>query len=473
MQDSVTSALLENRFAAPTKELKEFLQDDLASWYVEAAKTRFQEQFGGKPGSQEAVTSQKVLLHLLEVSLKMLHPFMPFVTEAVWQRLPLGDSPPRSLMISPWPRAEGQSSRDVEAEGWFTKLCSMVTAIRNARAEQGVKPKERLPMTLWCKDAKFQAAIEAEGAVLAWLSRADPQQLKACPKSDQPAEMPEGVVRVLVGDDLEVDIVVPKVEVDIEKELQRLQKQLDQVTAFLETTEKKISPQFLERAAPAVKEKTLAKRDELRQQKESLMSQIEELRPEGGASRRELASAVAAFLLGSGCAPEANADDSDLSLNSGDSLKLPDFGGGKAALPSGARQEDRIRKAIKSWSDLPAKLKSAEDLQKEDQQKEWDNCQGFLRRIYGLNDDMTYLGKGLRDEKKAKAENLVTNFKKQVKAADKPAKAKDYDAFMVFHAEIAGYLKEFTTLLVDTVEDITMDQEEEDVIVSFTSKKKR
>ncbi|CAE7307852.1 EMB2247 [Symbiodinium natans] len=102
----------------------------------------------------EAATAQKVLLYLLEVSLKLLHPFMPFVTEAVWQRLPRTKSSPQSLMISAWPQPATQ--RDMEAEGWFAKLTALTSAVRNARAEQGIAPKERPPLTFWCSDAGFQ-----------------------------------------------------------------------------------------------------------------------------------------------------------------------------------------------------------------------------------------------------------------------------------------------------------------------------
>ncbi|CAE8682668.1 unnamed protein product, partial [Polarella glacialis] len=153
--NSVTAALLENRFSPPTKEIKEFLVDDVASWYVEASKTRLQAHLGGDPSSEMAATSQKVLLYLLEVSLKLLHPFMPYVTEAVWQRMPRGASSPESLMISPWPELSSMA-RDLEAEGWFTKLCALVSSIRNARAEQGIPPKDRLPLTFWCRDPAFQ-----------------------------------------------------------------------------------------------------------------------------------------------------------------------------------------------------------------------------------------------------------------------------------------------------------------------------
>eukprot|EP00913_Durusdinium_trenchii_P017089 g16072.t1 len=222
---NVTSALLENRFAPPTKDIKEFLQEDIAAWYVEASKTRLQEHLGGDPKSSEAATSQKVLLYLLEVSLKLLHPFMPF---AVWQRLPRDAPSPESLMICPWPRMS--SATDVEAEGWFEKLCGLTSAVRNARAEQGIPPKERVALTFWCADASFQdtiwrkvfmelqEALKAESSALAWLARADPDKIEARAMSERPSEMPSGCIRVVVSEEIEVDLPVPEKEIDVEKE---------------------------------------------------------------------------------------------------------------------------------------------------------------------------------------------------------------------------------------------------------------
>eukprot|EP00440_Ansanella_granifera_P063914 gb/GFBE01069293.1/.p1 GENE.gb/GFBE01069293.1/~~gb/GFBE01069293.1/.p1 ORF type:complete len:1246 (+),score=335.11 gb/GFBE01069293.1/:1-3738(+) len=435
MCESVTTALLENRFAPPTKELKEFLQEDLASWYVEASKTRLQEHLGGDPKSKEAATSQKVLLYLLEVSLKLLHPFMPFVTEAVWQRLPRGSSSPESLMISPWPQA-ATASRDLEAESWFGKLCAATSAIRNARAEQGIPPKDRVALTFWCGDASFQEALASESSALAWLARGEPEQIQARPMSERTAETPAGSIRIVVSEDLEVDMPVPQEEVDVEKELSRLTKQLDQVSSLLEATEKKINPQFLERANPVARDKILAKRDELRQQKASISAQLAEMQgAEVSSSRRDVVAASAVAMFSSFW---ASPQPSRAAVGEGDSL------------PSGARQEDRIRKGLKAWIELPDKLKAPED-----PNKEWEDAQGFLRRLYTLNDDMSYLTRGIKGEKKKEAEKLIASFKKQVKASDKPAKAKDLEAFMVFHAEIRGYLESFGNFLLDATEDLS------------------
>jgi len=449
MCHSVTTALLENRIAPPTKELKKFLEEDLAAWYVEVSKTRLQEHLGGDPKSKAAATSQIVLLYLLEVSLKTLHPFMPFVTEAVWQRLPKGTASPESLMISPWPEAE--AGRDLKAEAWFGKLCDTVSAIRNARAQQGLGYKERLPLTLWCADAGFQEALSAETLSLAWLAKGSPDQIQARPMSERPAEAPAHVIRIVVGDDVEVDMVMPQKEIDVEKEMQRLTKQLDQVSKLLDTTEKKISPQFLERANPQARDKILQKRDDLRQQKSAIAAQVAELQGSEGAVTADLPrrDAVAAALLG--C------------WGWSDSMSTAEAQVGEGGvLPMGARQEDRIRKGTETWRKLPAKLKEPED-----PDKEWEDCKGLLRRLYGLNDDMSLLVKGLRnDENRKKAETLIETFKKQVKAADKPAKVKDYDAFMVLHKEISGYLEEFPGLLVDANDDLEEAGEEEVVMTT-------
>lgn len=441
--ESVTQALLENRFAPPTRELKEFLQEDLAAWYLEISKTRLQPHLGGDPASPAAALSQKVVLYSLEMSLKMLHPFMPYVTEAVWQRLPLGTSPPESLMVSPWPTLqEGTNARDTEAELWFSRLCSLVTAVRNAKAEQGVAPKERPALTCWCGSAAFQAALQSETAALAWLARTDPAQTQARPQSEKPTECPRGVIRVVVSEDLEVDVVLPQAAVDVEKELQRLMKQLDQVSNQLENQEQKITPEFLERANPQARAKILQKREELRQQKDTIAAQLRELESTAqGESRRSVVAAAALAFLGFQQPARANVGEGD-------------------SLPQGARQEERLRKGIDAWKKLADKLRGLPEISKD----EWDNTQGFLRRLYGLNDDMTFLARGFKGDKKAEADTLINDFKKRVKLADKPAKAKDLPKFLDDHKDITAQLDRYYQLLNDAPEDLAEEEVEVEIV---------
>ncbi|CAE8743748.1 unnamed protein product, partial [Polarella glacialis] len=93
--------------------------------------------------------------------------------------------------------------------------------------------------------------------------------------SERPPETPSGVIRIVLSDDLEVDMPVPEKQIDVSKELQRLTKQFDQVSNLLETTEKKINPAFMERADQDAREKILQKRDDLQVQKAAVAAQLE------------------------------------------------------------------------------------------------------------------------------------------------------------------------------------------------------
>jgi len=433
---NVTEALLANSFAPPTKALKEFLQEDFASWYVEVAKTRLQPHLGGDPSSARGTIAQRALLYALEVSLTLLHPFMPFVTEAVWQRLPSGRADPASLMISPWiDPASVSMLRDEQAERWFARMCTLVSQIRNTRAEHDIPPKERVALALWCGEPGFQGALDAERSAVAWLARADAEQVQVGAFAARGAA-PVGVVRTVVSEDLEVDMPVPEKTVDVEKETQRLTKQLEAISSQLESTERKITPSFLEKANPIARDKILQKKDELKQQKSAVAAQLKELQlAEPQMARRDVLAGLACMVLAAPRPARANVGEGDL-------------------LPQGARQEDRLRKAIESWKKLPAKLQGA-DVSDE----EWQNTQGFLRRLYGVNDDMSFLSRGFRGEKRKTSDELITSFKKRVKAADKPAKAKDLELFLTMHGEITSYLDNFADLLSDA-QDLEFEPED-------------
>jgi C4-type Zn-finger protein len=466
MVESVTQALLQNRFAPPTKELKEFFQDDFSSWYLEASKTRLQQQLGGDPSGPAGAISQRVLLHVLEVSLQLLHPFMPYVTEAVWQRLPRGSSSPTSLMITPWLDLSSGALSDQNAEQYFDRMCSIVSKVRNARAEQEVAPKEKVALTLWCEDRELAQAMQEEKAVIAWLTKADVDQTEARCLEERGEGTPDGVVRGVVADGLEFDMLPPEKEVDVEKELQRLNKQLDFVNGMLAKSEKQITPTFLERAPKPAVDKALAKKEEYEQQKAALLVQLEDLQGTGKqATRREALSAVALAVLGLAPRP-AKAEEADKPEEK--KAIDPELKGPQAQLPQGARQEDRIRRGLTKWKEEVAKIKEG-NLTEDD----WTNLQGFLRRLYSLAEDMKFLTRGFDKQKKEKAEELIEKFKKVVKASDKPAKAKDTKLFLSTEPEITGYLVSFQDYLFDAGDDLEAGEEDEIVVSTNIGRRKR
>eukprot|EP00929_Paragymnodinium_shiwhaense_P029777 TRINITY_DN16_c0_g2_i1.p1 TRINITY_DN16_c0_g2~~TRINITY_DN16_c0_g2_i1.p1 ORF type:complete len:1228 (-),score=376.27 TRINITY_DN16_c0_g2_i1:100-3783(-) len=458
--DTVKEALLTNRFDAPAKALSEFLRDDLAAWYVEASKTRLQPHLGGDPASARGKQARQVLLYSLEMTLRLLHPFMPFVTEAVWQRLPRnkGDaaaaaSVPESLMLNAWPVVK-DIPRDQDAESWFAKLCTLVSAVRNARAQQDIPPKERVALNIRCGDAALKAALQSEGGVIAWVSRADPERVTV--EDLTPADVPAGFIRIVVDEQVEVDMSMPqKTAVDFEKELARLRKQLTWVTGQLEGTEKKITPQFLERANPTAREKIMQKRDDLRQQKVTVAAQLKELEDQSqqaGQPEAEVAEVGRRGALGvlAGCSFLGSASEEAVAkVGEGDEL------------PTGAKQEDRVRIALEKWKELGEKTQKGEVKEEAD----WQNSQGFLRRMYSLAPDMEYLLGGLSAEKKTTGEEIITKFKKEVKLMDKPAKAQDVEKFMSMHKEISAFLVDFLGLLDDMPAVLEGLSTEDDVVV--------
>lgn len=113
------------------------------------------------------------------------------------------------------------------------------------------------------------------------------------------------------------------------------------------------------------------------------------------------------------------------------------------ALPEGAKQEDRIRRAMTKWKEWGVNMTSGQIKTEE----EWQNTQGLLRRLYGLQDDMSYLSRDFLPDPKKVSEKLITAFKRRVKDADKPAKAKDVEEFMVIHKEVTDFLKDFLVML--------------------------
>ncbi len=126
--DDATRLMKVHQYGEAGKAIREFVWAELCDWYIEAAKVRQR----GTPDEQATVA--QTLAYALERSVRLLHPFMPFVTEALWQELPHVGA---SVMIAPWPQSE---TRDSGAESDFGALIETVRAIRNARTEANVEP---------------------------------------------------------------------------------------------------------------------------------------------------------------------------------------------------------------------------------------------------------------------------------------------------------------------------------------------
>ncbi|NUV64944.1 class I tRNA ligase family protein, partial [Streptomyces sp. CAI-85] len=122
-----------------------FAWDEVFDWYVELSKTTFQ------AGGPAAEVSKRVLGEVLDVTLKLLHPVVPFVTETLWTTLTGGES----IVVADWPSDSG--FRDAAAEREIESLQAVVTEVRRFRADQGLQPGQRVPARLELDGTPFAA----------------------------------------------------------------------------------------------------------------------------------------------------------------------------------------------------------------------------------------------------------------------------------------------------------------------------
>jgi valyl-tRNA synthetase len=252
---SVNKSLSAFRFDEASNTIYQFFWHEFCDWYIEMVKPVLL----GKHGSaDDAARARRVLLEVLDRSLRLLHPFMPFITEEIWQKL--GGVEP-SIMVAPYPIGEDLLC-DNEAERLINAVRAMITAVRNARAERGFTPKDRFKLFIRA-DAPREAKFFADYAYLLI-------ELARLTEIAVNAEPPEGAHHdVVEGFAIAIEFperVVTKEQLErTQRELEKSRKELDGLTARL------ANEQFVRNAPPAVVEQAQARQTELRARIEKLM----------------------------------------------------------------------------------------------------------------------------------------------------------------------------------------------------------
>ncbi|XP_068654248.1 valine--tRNA ligase, chloroplastic/mitochondrial 2 isoform X2 [Aristolochia californica] len=232
--DNVTTSYEKFFFNDVAREIYEFFWGDFADWYIEASKTRL---YHSEDRSIVSV-AQAVLIYVFENVLKVLHPFMPFVTEGLWQALPYRKS---ALIVSPWPETSLPS--DCKSIKNFENLQALTRGIRNARAEYSVEPAKRISATIVAGHEVLQY-ISAEKDVLVLLSRLDLQHVNF---TEVPPDASQSV-HLVAGDGLEAFLPLADM-VDITAEVNRLSKRLSKMQSEYDTLVARLrSPKFVEKA---------------------------------------------------------------------------------------------------------------------------------------------------------------------------------------------------------------------------------
>jgi valyl-tRNA synthetase len=255
---SVTRLIEDFQLGEAGRQINDFFWSDYCDWYVEIAKVQMQ-------GDEHARRSTAAILRaVLDQTLRLLHPYMPFVTEEVWQHLyrtSVADQaqwPASALIIAQWPQFDA-SLVDEAAEQQFGLVQEVVTRIRDARNQMNVEPARRIPAILVVGDDL--AIFEEQAPLIEFLARTLEPELKR-----DLAVKPEQAMGLLAGS---IEIYLPLAGmIDIGKELARLDKEIAQAEQEQKRLQAKLSNQnFVAKAKPEVVEK---EREKLNAQEDRL-----------------------------------------------------------------------------------------------------------------------------------------------------------------------------------------------------------
>ena len=241
------------------RQIYDFFWSEFADWYLEVAKLQLAE------GGDRAFYTIQTLSRVLDLCLRLLHPFTPFVTEELWGHLKLASQDhsdhltppggwPEALILAQWPESRSEEGWETEKVAHFNIIREVVRAIRNIRAEKNVQPGRRIPATLVSAD--YSEILMEQSTSLSALAHLDHNQLTIL---DSIQKKPAGNIALVVGP---VEIYLPLMGlIDMDEERSRLEKDLSDTNAQIERLEQLLASPFTDKAPQAVVQK---ERDKLR-----------------------------------------------------------------------------------------------------------------------------------------------------------------------------------------------------------------
>ena len=261
---NVTSNLDSYELGVAVQNLFDFIWDVYCDWYIELTKPRIAE------GGETARAAQNVLVYVMQGILKLLHPFMPFITEEIWQSMPIvadKDNNPESIMISAWPVYDEKLHFAAEQTD-FTKVVDAIRAIRVQRNELNVSPSKKVTMYIETSETAL-----FEGAKAFFERLAGAGELTVSEK----AETSDDMVTIVTAN---ARVFMPMGElVDKEKELARLEKERKAAQKDIDFLSGKLSNQgFLSKAPAQQIENERVKLAKAQEKMEKIMLSIEKMK---------------------------------------------------------------------------------------------------------------------------------------------------------------------------------------------------
>jgi len=232
--------LLEDfQFGEAERETYDFLWHEFCDWYIELAKVRLH-----RHSDKSEPSPLPVLVQTLEISLRLLHPFMPFITEEIWQRLvshlPQDESRPDSVTIAAYPTARGVT--DTQAEEEMESVIEIIHSIRNARAQSRIEPARWIEAQICTKN---KPAIESHRQSIETLARVQPLAI-VDPRKERGNR--EGALVLVLRN---VEVILP-MAVDLDAERQRLEKEKAALQAKIARLESRLRDSTFLSKAPSL-----------------------------------------------------------------------------------------------------------------------------------------------------------------------------------------------------------------------------
>lgn len=245
----------------------EYLWNDFCDWYVEISKYYLYRSDNSAEADKDRHRTRSLLTYLLDGVMKLLHPFMPFISEEIWQQLPYRDG--EALVRADWPVVLKSHHFPDEASDMDT-FQEVARAIRNLRSQVQIPPGKKAAVVVRAS-GRAAACLKEESHQMSKLAFAEPLIV------DSGADKPEQALTAIIGDDLEVFLPLEGV-VDFEAEIKRLQKELVQLQNEIKKTEGKLSSSgFISKAPAEVVEKEKARREEQESKLIKLQERLREL----------------------------------------------------------------------------------------------------------------------------------------------------------------------------------------------------
>jgi valyl-tRNA synthetase len=262
--EEVDKALEEYRISDAAQAAYHFVWDELCDWYIELAKAALAREDGGSRWK-----IQGALVTALETAMRLLHPFMPFLTEEIWQQLPKSSGAPQSIMITLYPVRDVRFYDDA-SEASMALVQKVIVALRGIRADKGIPSSTRLTALLAINDDYKKTILEGYKTIIAEQGRCNEVRVRRSGASfggefslDRMATALAGDVEVLVPMEGLIDFAAERVKLEKEKA------KLESERAYL--VKKLANPNFRDRAPLEVLDKDRAKLAEI----ETALSNIE------------------------------------------------------------------------------------------------------------------------------------------------------------------------------------------------------